>query len=238
MPPDTTKAAIGGITEACKFNDHHMCGNPRCACSCHNPTVASTESSNSIESEPEKSCPKCGVKRPAHETFCRIDGERLSSLACNICGRGREPDDKFCFNCGSPAGVKGPNGTAAAIVQAARGASITVPQVEERPAIDYGAQVVRALQIELEEAQGNVSEDKTGPQIVTEQVGGTQGSFKLVSRSSDNKIRTRRPAGSPEGYAGEGPLQTVSPRQSGDQPRSGSSQLINKPRFRLPIKPL
>src|SRR5260370_97868 len=89
------------------MNDHTMCNNPRCACSCHAAREAPPVPQAPTQSSPDKSCPKCGTKRPAYETFCRVDGSRLSSLACGICGAGREVEDLFCFKCGAPANAVG-----------------------------------------------------------------------------------------------------------------------------------
>jgi len=182
MPPSLDKPGVpGGVSETCLMNDHPDCHNPRCNCSCHKPQVVQQEQ---IEAGPEKSCPVCGAKRPFIETFCRIDGARLSSLACNICGIGREPTDRFCFSCGAPADAK-PTDKPVELPKV-----INVPSIE--PEVDYGRTVLAKLQEEL----GVQTEQ--GPrenQTVVEQPAGTQGSFKLVSRPNPNRVRV--PAGGP-----------------------------------------
>jgi hypothetical protein len=207
VPPETNKPGVtGGVTEACLFNDHSMCTNPRCQCTCHaSPTKAeaSQQINQPTETGPEKSCPTCGSKRPFNETFCRIDGSRLSSLACNICGRDREPADLFCFNCGSPANAE-------AKPELARVVNIpTVPSVE--PEISYVESVLKGLQEELNVQQPTQSVENT----VVEQPGGSQGSFKLVSRANPNKVRL--PAG-------------------GNVPRENASPVAPRQR-KLPVKP-
>lgn len=179
MPPDTSKAKVGGVTDFCLFNEHNLCNNPRCGCDCHAKAEASQQINQPIETGPEKSCPSCGSKRPFSETYCRIDGAKLSSLACNICGRGREPSDKFCYHCGSPAWAtadetKLPN-------------VINVPSVEDNAT--YEQSILKGLQEEL----GNVQQTEDGVAHVVEQPAGSQGSFKLVSRANPNKVRV--PAG-------------------------------------------
>lgn len=169
---------VGGVSESCKYNCHEECRAPGCGCTCHQPQ-ASQLVNQPVETGPEKSCPTCGSKRPFNETYCRIDGAKLSSLACNICGRGREPSDKFCFNCGSPAWAtadetKLPN-------------VINVPAVE--PEISYAESVLKGLQEELD----NVQQTEDGVAHVVEQPAGSQGSFKLVSKPNPNKVRV--PAG-------------------------------------------
>src|ERR1700733_7988862 len=96
--------AIGGITEVCKYNDHTLCNNPRCACTCHTPEPARSAPIPDSIADPQqlKGCPKCNIKRPAFERFCRACGTKLGSLACFGCGQVCEPSDAFCFSCGCP----------------------------------------------------------------------------------------------------------------------------------------
>src|SRR2546421_6038003 len=101
---DTAKVA--GVTEACRYNDHSMCNNPSCSCTCHQPEVnPNIPKVDANGDKPEKACPKCGSKRPATETYCRIDGERLASLLCGVCGAGMNPEDNYCYGCGVPKGT-------------------------------------------------------------------------------------------------------------------------------------
>ena len=178
-------ATVAGVTEACRYNDHSMCTNPSCGCDCHK--KASIEANQPVtEQGPEKACPKCGSKRPSNETYCRVDGERLASLLCGVCGAGMNPEDNFCYSCGGPKGIEGVSGTFKPPQV------VTVPQVEEST-VGYEAQVLRGLQEEL----GGATEGNTQvvDQKVLERPMGTQGSFTLVSAPNPNKIRT--PVGQP-----------------------------------------
>lgn len=182
MPPDTTsKPHIpGGVSEPCLFNEHGACTAPNCSCSCHKP--AANPNIPTIEVGPENACPTCGIKRPATESYCRIDGTRLTSLACNMCGRGMNPEDSYCFNCGAPKGA----------------ANQPKPKVVTVPAIDtnYEQQVLRGLQEELSvQPNGNEVPSTTRTQTVVEQPMGEQGSFKLVSSPSPNRIRSPQSSG-------------------------------------------
>src|SRR5882724_3073888 len=97
-------ATVAGVSESCRYNDHEVCRAPGCGCTCHQPQPAEVALS-SQPIGPEKACPKCGIKRPATETFCRIDGERLASLLCGVCGSGMNPEDSYCWSCGGPKGT-------------------------------------------------------------------------------------------------------------------------------------
>jgi len=208
-------ATVSGVTEACKYNDHSVCNNPHCACDCHVKArhEAQVQVSPPSETGPEKSCPKCGVKRPAYENHCRIDGTRLSSLLCNLCGAVREPEDKFCHGCGGPADAVGE-------VKLPQVVNIpTVPPVDN--GVDYGRSILKQMQEEL----GDVSQPEEGVAYVVEQPGGQQGSFKLVSRPNPNRIRV--PAGGPSGRV---PQQPRVAQASPPSPSQGRS-------FKLPIKP-
>lgn len=166
---------VGGVSESCKYNSHEECRAPGCGCSCHLPTKVEVEAK--AEVGPENACPTCGIKRPATESYCRIDGTRLTSLACNMCGRGMNPEDSYCFNCGAPKGA----------------ANQPKPKMVTVPAIDanYEQQVLRGLQEELSVQQPEVD----SPQRVVEQPAGPQGAFKLVSSPSPNRIRSPQPSG-------------------------------------------
>lgn len=114
LPRDTPNRDTAGVSEACKFNDHSDCRAPRCGCQCHSGRVAESlepvveqVAANAPILALEKTCPKCGARRPRNESYCRIDGTRLSSLLCGTCGAGGEPGDAYCWKCGSPAGVEG-----------------------------------------------------------------------------------------------------------------------------------
>lgn len=113
-PRDVANKDTVGTSEACAYNDHEQCRAARCRCTCHTGQVAEAlapviaQVATAPVSGAEKVCPKCGIKRPTHEAYCRIDGERLSSLLCGTCGAGGEPGDAFCWKCGSPAGSDKP----------------------------------------------------------------------------------------------------------------------------------
>jgi hypothetical protein len=95
----------GGVTEACRYNEHTACNNPRCACDCHTPQAtrpAPPISEAVADPQQLKSCPKCNTKRPSFERFCRSCGTKLGSLRCVGCGQVCEPADSFCFSCGCP----------------------------------------------------------------------------------------------------------------------------------------
>lgn len=178
MPPAIDKPHVpGGISEPCLFNEHSMCINPRCGCSCHKPEINPNIPTPTVTVGPEKACPKCGSRRPATESYCRIDGERLASLLCGVCGSGMNPEDSYCYNCGGPKGAQGPK---------VGPKVVTVPDIE----IGYEQQVLRGLQ---EELSVQPSDEVDGNKRVVEQPMGTQGSFKLVSAPSPNKIRTGAP---------------------------------------------
>lgn len=182
MPPtiEDKPHVPSGVTEACLMNDHSMCNNPRCVCSCHHSIPANNNDPVQVAAGPEKACPKCGSKRPASETFCRVDGERLASLLCGMCGKGMNPEDSYCYNCGAPKGKVGPS------VTLSQPKVVTVPEVEA----GYEQQVLRGLQEELNvQAEPSTATNQEMARVV-EQPGGTQGSFKLVSQPSPNRIRT------------------------------------------------
>jgi len=197
-------ATVAGVTEACRYNDHSMCTNPSCGCDCHK--KASIEANQPVtEHGPEKACPKCGSKRPFNETYCRVDGERLASLLCGVCGAGMNPEDNFCYSCGGPKGAVG------------QAKVVTVPEVEV-PVAGYEQQVLRGLQEEL----GNVATEtvhQERKEVVSSQVVerpmGTQGTFKLVSAPNPNKIR--------------GPVTTGDPRKVIQQSTRQAIRLPIKP---------
>ncbi len=176
-------ATVAGISEACKYCDHDQCRAPGCSCSCHNaiPNLDIPSPNGHVEAGPENACPTCGTKRPAAESYCRIDGSKLTSLACGMCGRGMNPPDAYCFNCGAPKGTVG---------------MVKTPQIVTVPAVDenekgYEQQVLKGLQEEL-----SVQTDTGTVREVVEKPGGVQGSFTLVSAPNPNKIRTPKPASS------------------------------------------
>lgn len=213
-------ATVVGVTEACKYNDHSMCHNPQCACDCHTKAREAKDANTRIVSEgvaekgPEKVCPKCGSKRPVTEAFCRVDGSRLCSLSCVVCGAGREPEDKYCWRCGADTSRAPDNSNIA---------TVTVPVVEEQPEVDYGAQFAAKVKAELEAQGGSNGQSSSGPQEVVETLG-AQGTFKLVSAPNPNKVRT--PSSQPKGGAAN---------IGGGKPQ-GNQQPV-RPKLRLPIKP-
>lgn len=218
------QASVSGITEACKYNDHSVCNNPSCSCDCHKLAKAEVEAEGVIEDgKPEKACPTCGVKRPFRETFCRVDGARLTSLMCALCGSGGEGGDKYCWKCGAPLGADQPPSPTG-------NTSLQVPVLsnEEDPEVDYAHQVLGGIQKELgsqdtqAEAQAEGGED--GNRKVVETPMGEGGSFKLVS--SPSPVRVRNPAG-PSDRPGGG---DHNPRPEGVAARP-------RPGFRLPVKP-
>jgi len=183
-------AAVIGVTEACKYNDHGMCNNPRCACTCHT-QAAEAEVGRVSPATPDnnltKACPKCGAKRPFNETFCRIDGAKLSSLQCKICGAVMDAGDKFCFACGGEIGAADK-----AIASMTKEELINaVGQVRaEQTVADYDTTVLTSLQRELE---GQVEQENVNDSAkVVDKPMGTQGSFTLVSKPNPNKLRTAR----------------------------------------------
>lgn len=200
---------VAGITEACKYNDHSQCNNPKCGCDCHvKAAIPPVEESNPDDSKPEKACPTCGVKRPYRETFCRVDGTRLTSLVCALCGAGGDTGDVYCWKCGGQLRVS-------ATDPSPGGSSLQVPALGDyqvEPEIDYGKQVLDGIQRELE-SQPEVKDEANK---VVEQPMGVQGSFRLVSGPSPNKVRVPAPAPEPAGHQGVA------------RPRPG---------FRLPVKP-
>lgn len=184
--PIHDQVVVTGVSEACKYNSHEECRAPRCGCSCHiRPSVE--EVAEKLEAAagrgPEKACPKCGIKRPQNETFCRIDGERLASLLCGVCGAGMEVEDGFCWNCSSPKGkvadpISGYDNSGPRV--------ISVPQVVVGSEVDYGQQILRGLQAEIAEGKvDNINE----PQVVVEKPAGSQGSFTIVDKPNPNKVR-------------------------------------------------
>lgn len=210
------QASVSGITEACKYNDHSVCNNPSCSCDCHKLAKAEVEAGETIENgKPEKACPTCGVKRPFRETFCRVDGARLTSLMCALCGSGGEGGDKYCWKCGAPLGADQPPSPTG-------GTSLQVP--EEDPEVDYARQVLGGIQKELGSQEvGEVGEvgGENGNRKVVETPMGEGGSFKLVNAPSPVKIRVPIPAGGP-------PSGGTRPEGVAARPRPG---------FRLPVKP-
>lgn len=180
MPPSLDKPNIpSGVSESCLFNSHEECRSLNCGCTCHFRATIN-EAVDIVETGPEKSCPTCGSKRPFRETFCRIDGSRLSSLACGGCGVGREPEDKFCYKCGFPA-----SGTLSGTPKVDIPIDNVMVQSSDNE-VDYAHQVLSGLQSELGVENANVER-------TVEQPAGPQGSFKIVSQPNPNKVRV--PAG-------------------------------------------
>src|ERR1700690_2847534 len=126
MPPSVS---VPGVTEACAFNDHSMCNNSRCACDCHRPQEPSPSIPASISDPNEsKQCPKCLIKRPAFERFCRVCGSKLGSLQCMACSAIGEPQDKFCYQCGMPMKV-GANGSSEQVSQVSQVSHPVAPKL-------------------------------------------------------------------------------------------------------------
>lgn len=174
------QARVAGVSESCRYNDHSDCRAPGCGCTCHTPVHLPNLEPKVIEG-PENACPLCGAKRPANESYCRVDGTKLTSLACGMCGRGMNPEDKFCFNCGAPKGTVG---------------KVRVPQVVTVPPVEVDMEateqaVLRGLQEELSHVDtGNAAKpEELVQRTVVESPGGAQGTFKLVSKPNPNKIR-------------------------------------------------
>lgn len=219
MPPSLDKPGVrGGVSETCLFNEHSLCRVLGCGCDCHIkaavPVPEEATGEQPEQDKREKACPTCGVKRPFRETFCRVDGARLTSLVCGLCGAGGDTGDAFCWKCGAPVGKGSPPVDPA-------GSSLQVPalsEAEEEPAVDYGQRVVRELQAELAASQPEGGD--SGTQKVVDQPMGVQGSFRIVNRPSPNKVRTGNPA-PVSGTGPEGVAKPVGPR----------------PGFRLPVKP-
>lgn len=229
MPPSLDKPGVrmAGVSEACGFNDHADCRIPGCGCDCHVPkTEVQVVSNVSIPPGPEKACPKCGVKRPFSETYCRIDGSRLASLLCGVCGVGMEVGDGFCWGCGATKGEEKAIDPRA-IPSNPKPTTLNVPGLDEGEEVDYGSQVVRALQEELEE--GDSVQPNQEPKVTVEQPAGTQGSFRLVSKPNPQRLRTGASVGVP------GP---PAPAKSGSQ--GPVPKLPFRPSrlpIKLPIKP-
>lgn len=195
MPPSLEgKRVPGGVSDSCLYNSHSECRSPNCGCSCHKPEVnPNIPIPPSMEGGPEKACPKCGVRRPFVEVFCRVDGERLASLLCGMCGTGMNPEDAFCHQCGAPKGTISPKRDVVKVPQV-----VVTPPLEGE--IDYARQVLEGVQRELEGVNGDEPSIvvKGIPQQVVEQPGRSQGSFKLVSSPNPNKVRVpsvKLPAG-------------------------------------------
>lgn len=176
---------VGGVSEACKYNSHEECRAPNCSCSCHRPEVnPNIPIPPSIEGGPEKACPKCGSRRPFSEVFCRVDGERLASLLCGMCGKGMNVEDNYCFNCGAPKGTAAPKGSVVKVPQV-----MVTPPIEGE--IDYARQVLEGVQRELKGGDNGQPMDEG--QKVVEQPSGAGGSFKLVNSPNPNKVRVPSP---------------------------------------------
>lgn len=185
------QASIAGVTESCRYNDHALCNNPKCSCDCHiqAAVVKAEEAIDGLEQgKPEKACPTCGVKRPFRETFCRVDGSRLTSLVCAMCGSGGETGDKFCWKCGNDLDN---NKLPGSLLQA------PALEPEEDPEVDYAKQVLDGMQKELG-SQDQGGED--GIRKVVETPMGEAGSFKLVSGPSPVKVRHPAPASESAGH--------------------------------------
>lgn len=214
MPPSLDKPNIpGGVSESCVYNSHEECRSPRCRCSCHKPEVNPNIPVVNEQATPEKACPKCGSKRPFSEVFCRIDGERLASLLCGVCGASMEQEDGFCWRCSAQKGTARTPDVNSPIP------TITINNKGKE--VDYAKQVLAGIQREMDNVkQGNgtvVGES----QKVVEQPSGSQGSFKIVDKPNPNKIRGPVPAG-------------AGPQSS--QPRQPVAKGVVSA-FRLPIKP-
>jgi double zinc ribbon protein len=106
---DTT---VYGVSEACKYNDHQMCGARGCRCDCHHPARQAAERAQ-VGATPlaarqpagpllDKTCPVCKRRYAEDKNFCTADGNRLSSLRCAECGQVAEPEDVYCGYCGRP----------------------------------------------------------------------------------------------------------------------------------------
>lgn len=105
-------AAVAGVSESCKFNDHELCRSPRCGCDCHTKVRAAADIAGVeritapmrqapyIDKSMTKSCPICKGKFPADQNYCKQDGSRLSSLLCPNCSSTFELADKYCGECG------------------------------------------------------------------------------------------------------------------------------------------
>lgn len=214
MPPSLDKPGVrGGASEACLFNDHSMCRVPGCGCDCHIKAALPPPEAevNHEQDKKEKVCPTCGIRRPAKETYCRLDGARLASLLCSSCGSGAEPGDKYCWKCGADLNDPGSRPPVSEDV-------LSVPSLEElrqEPEFDHAVEVLRGLQAELKATSGGEDEAKR----VVEQPMGVQGSFKLVSSPSPNRVR----------------IPAVEPRSTPRGSRPGNVEA--RPTFRLPVKP-
>lgn len=214
------QAKVSGVSEACKYNDHSDCRAPGCGCDCHRKVLVEATAGDLIPKGPEKACPKCGARRPFNETFCRIDGERLASLLCAVCGAGMEPEDNFCWRCSSPKGVaKTPDINAPIPIS-------PISPISPDKEVDYAEVVLKGLQNEMAASSTN-SEPEDESQRVIEQPAGTQGSFKIVSRANPNKVRGPSLQGGPAG--GSKQALPPSPASAGVSP--------SVVRVRLPIKP-
>lgn len=103
---------VYGVDDMCLYNEHPMCRNPRCGCSCHkqariaadqagvNRVVATEARTASIQTGLDKYCPKCHVKAHNDQNFCKMDGSKLSSLRCPECNSPGEESDNHCGYCG------------------------------------------------------------------------------------------------------------------------------------------
>lgn len=215
------QSSVAGITEACKYNDHSQCNNPKCGCDCHVKAaipVDPVKEPNQDDSKPEKACPTCGVKRPYRETFCRVDGARLTSLVCALCGAGGDTGDVYCWKCGNSLRVLATDPSSGGTPS---GSSLQVPSIgdyEVEPEVDYGKQVLTGIQKELASQKPEGERGEDGNQTVVEAPMGPGGSFKLVSSPSQVRVRNPAPASQSTGH----------PSVERASPRAG---------FRLPVKP-
>lgn len=193
--PIHDQVAVTGVSEACKYNDHSDCRAPRCGCTCHIPPPSQGDIELKLSQMagvgPQKACPKCGVKRPQSETFCRIDGERLASLLCGVCGSGMEVEDAFCWSCSSPKGKVAASGYD---ITSPKPTVLAVPELSGGRDVDYGQRILRELQAEM--AEGKV-DDINEPQVVVEKPAGSQGSFTIVDKPNPNKVRGPGNTGAP-----------------------------------------
>lgn len=139
-------------SEQCLYNEHDRCRG--CECDCHQPRRAQASeqvaATQPMTADPAVllTCPRCLVKRPGHERFCRVCGVKLASLACPGCNTICEPSDSFCWQCGCPLSKD-----AAARVQPAA-AELVAPMpsrmpriaVSEQDAAQAEQEVLRSLQ--------------------------------------------------------------------------------------------
>lgn len=187
MPLHDT-SVVYGVSEQCKYNCHEECRVPRCGCTCHQPKLPEV-TAQGMPAEPfslPKACPICGVKRPAHEVYCRLDGSKLTSLLCPMCGSTHEQGDQFCWACG--------------VDFTKKSKTTEVPKQVKTEALEETEQaILRALQRELGEANDSTFQlhiqDAVGKLKLTSkpnpgQPGATHGS-EAISKPSSVGARTK-----------------------------------------------